>query len=75
LTTAAPAGGADLNVPAYQGASDRLAAEELNDLEILYSILLEVASFFCRPEGRLCGAENGSRAQRLLSKKRFWSEQ
>ena len=69
------AGGADLNVAADQGAGHRLAAGELDDFEILDAILLEVASFSCRPERRLRGAEDGAGAQRFLGGEQFRREE
>ena len=62
-------GGADLNVTADQGASNRLAAGELDHLEVLDSVFFEETSFLGSPKRRLSRAENRSRAQRLLGVK------
>ena len=53
-------GGADLNVTANQRSRHRLAAGELDHLEVLDSVFFEETSFLRSPERRLGRAENRS---------------
>lgn len=67
-------GRADLDVTANQSSGYRLPAGELDDFQVLDSMLLEEAPFLCRPKRRLSRAENRSHSQRLLGEEPRWTE-